>query len=312
MKKAPDAFRTISEVAEILDTPAHVLRFWESKFYQIRPVKRAGGRRYYRPDDVALINGIKSLLQEHHVTIRGVQRVLQEQGVKHVASLGGPLPALVGEDTVEEQEQAKVPEAAPAPAPEAEVEADAGAPKPLDEVFATRRTEEPAAPSEEPRAAEDEADAPLGTEVADDEDTTEALDTAPDTAPERVPEPAEETVTESAAHEIAPEPAAQRSGAPRETEAEDDAEPAVAARPAPRPAPPPAPRPAPEAVPEEAPEAADSVVLNEPSDRALIARRLRGMKRGALGPQRDRADMLARRIDSLLERMSEASGAGRW
>ena len=94
MKKAPDAFRTISEVAEILDTPAHVLRFWESKFYQIRPVKRAGGRRYYRPDDVALINGIKTLLQDQGLTIRGVQRVLQEQGVKHVAGLGGPLPEL--------------------------------------------------------------------------------------------------------------------------------------------------------------------------------------------------------------------------
>ncbi|MCW1933243.1 MerR family transcriptional regulator [Pararhodobacter zhoushanensis] len=94
MKKAPEAFRTISEVAEILETPAHVLRFWESKFYQIRPVKRAGGRRYYRPDDVALINGIKVLLQDQGMTIRGVQRVLQEQGVKHVAGLGMPLPSL--------------------------------------------------------------------------------------------------------------------------------------------------------------------------------------------------------------------------
>ena len=69
MKKAPDAFRTISEVAEILETPAHVLRFWESKFYQIKPVKRAGGRRYYRPDDVALINGIRNLLQDQGMTI---------------------------------------------------------------------------------------------------------------------------------------------------------------------------------------------------------------------------------------------------
>ena len=81
MKKAPEAFRTISEVAEILGTPAHVLRFWESKFYQIRPVKRAGGRRYYRPDDVALINGIRFLLQEREMTIRGVQRVLQDTPV---------------------------------------------------------------------------------------------------------------------------------------------------------------------------------------------------------------------------------------
>ena len=87
MKKAPDAFRTISEVAQILETPAHVLRFWESKFYQIRPVKRAGGRRYYRPDDVALINGIRHLLQVQGMAIRGVQRILQEQGVKVVCLL---------------------------------------------------------------------------------------------------------------------------------------------------------------------------------------------------------------------------------
>jgi DNA-binding transcriptional MerR regulator len=88
MKKAPDAFRTISEVSEILDTPAHVLRFWESKFHQVRPVKRAGGRRYYRPDDLALIAGIKHLLQDRGMTIRGVQKIMQEEGVRHVVGLG--------------------------------------------------------------------------------------------------------------------------------------------------------------------------------------------------------------------------------
>ncbi|WP_209425657.1 MerR family transcriptional regulator [Pararhodobacter sp. SW119] len=88
MKKAPEAFRTISEVSEILDTPAHVLRFWESKFYQVRPVKRAGGRRYYRPDDLALIAGIKHLLQDRGITIRGVQKIMQEEGVRHVIGLG--------------------------------------------------------------------------------------------------------------------------------------------------------------------------------------------------------------------------------
>jgi len=88
MKKAPEAFRTISEVSEILDTPAHVLRFWESKFYQVRPVKRAGGRRYYRPDDVALIAGIKHLLQDRGMTIRGVQKIMQEEGARHVVGIG--------------------------------------------------------------------------------------------------------------------------------------------------------------------------------------------------------------------------------
>lgn len=87
MDKSPDAFRTISEVAEHLDTPAHVLRFWESRFPQIRPVKRAGGRRYYRPSDVALLTGIKRLLHDEGLTIRGVQKILRDQGVRHVAGL---------------------------------------------------------------------------------------------------------------------------------------------------------------------------------------------------------------------------------
>lgn len=89
MDKSPDAFRTISEVADVLDTPAHVLRFWESRFPQIRPVKRAGGRRYYRPSDVALLSGIKRLLHDEGLTIRGVQKILREQGVRHVAGLTG-------------------------------------------------------------------------------------------------------------------------------------------------------------------------------------------------------------------------------
>ncbi len=89
MDKSPDAFRTISEVSEVLDTPAHVLRFWESRFPQIRPVKRAGGRRYYRPADMALLTGIKHLLHDEGMTIRGVQKVLREQGVRYVAGLSG-------------------------------------------------------------------------------------------------------------------------------------------------------------------------------------------------------------------------------
>jgi DNA-binding transcriptional MerR regulator len=87
MDKSPEAFRTISEVAEALETPAHVLRFWESRFPQIRPVKRAGGRRYYRPSDIALLAGIKRLLHDEGMTIRGVQKVLREQGIRHVSGL---------------------------------------------------------------------------------------------------------------------------------------------------------------------------------------------------------------------------------
>lgn len=87
VKKAPDAFRTISEVSDALDTPAHVLRFWESKFSQIKPVKRAGGRRYYRPDDINLLSGIKTVLHEQGMTIKGAQKLLREKGVKHVAAI---------------------------------------------------------------------------------------------------------------------------------------------------------------------------------------------------------------------------------
>lgn len=87
MTKSADAFRTISEVAEVLDTPAHVLRFWESRFPQIKPVKRAGGRRYYRPADISLLAGIKQLLHDDGLTIRGVQKILRENGVRHVAGI---------------------------------------------------------------------------------------------------------------------------------------------------------------------------------------------------------------------------------
>jgi len=87
-EKAPEAFRTISEVAESLNLPQHVLRFWESRFAQIRPMKRGGGRRFYRPQDVDFLRGIRHLLYGQGYTIRGVQRILKEHGAAHVAALG--------------------------------------------------------------------------------------------------------------------------------------------------------------------------------------------------------------------------------
>ncbi|GAB4068903.1 MerR family transcriptional regulator [Ancylobacter sonchi] len=87
MEKSPDAFRTISEVADELDLPQHVLRFWETKFPQIRPLKRGGGRRYYRPDDVELLRGIQHLLYGEGYTIRGVQRILKEEGPRYVQAV---------------------------------------------------------------------------------------------------------------------------------------------------------------------------------------------------------------------------------
>ena len=84
MDKAPEAFRTISEVADELEVPKHVLRFWEAKFTQLKPMKRGGGRRYYRPEDVALLRGIRFLLYNDGYTIRGVQKILREHGPRFV------------------------------------------------------------------------------------------------------------------------------------------------------------------------------------------------------------------------------------
>ena len=96
VEKSPEAFRTISEVALELDMPQHVLRFWESRFAQVRPIKRAGGRRYYRPEDVDLLRGIRTLLYREGFTIKGVQKILRDRGQRHVAELGrGEAPEIV-------------------------------------------------------------------------------------------------------------------------------------------------------------------------------------------------------------------------
>jgi DNA-binding transcriptional MerR regulator len=114
LDKAPDAFRTISEVAEDLDIPQHVLRFWETRFTQIKPMKRSGGRRYYRPDDVDLLRGIRRLLYGEGYTIRGVQRILKEHGIKSVQGVAdvsaavsfGSVEKAIGHSLLEEDEDA--------------------------------------------------------------------------------------------------------------------------------------------------------------------------------------------------------------
>jgi DNA-binding transcriptional MerR regulator len=175
-EKSPDAFRTISEVAEWLDTPAHVLRFWESKFPQVKPVKRAGGRRYYRPSDMALIGGIKRLLHDEGMTIKGVQKLLREQGVRHVASLSPPV-----EDTNEPLEAEAgtggtvlpfEPKARRTVPPDAETIEAAGASDPL-----------------EPRhaATETAGTAPEESQQGSPAPTTAGPDTSEDAAEERVP-----------------------------------------------------------------------------------------------------------------------------
>ena len=97
--KSAQAFRTISEVSEELDIPAHVLRFWETKFPALTPMKRGGGRRYYRPADMALLKGIRALLYDEGLTIKGLQKMLRERGAKHVMAIGeGTETPMIAED----------------------------------------------------------------------------------------------------------------------------------------------------------------------------------------------------------------------
>jgi DNA-binding transcriptional MerR regulator len=131
LSKAPEAFRTISEVAEEIDVPQHVLRFWESRFAQIRPMKRGGGRRFYRREDVDLLRGVRHLLYGEGYTIRGVQRILREQGASFVQSVwqaGAEPPPPQAADDVEDTETA-----APSPTAPAAVAAAPAAGVPMSE-----------------------------------------------------------------------------------------------------------------------------------------------------------------------------------
>lgn len=199
MDKSPEAFRTISEVADLLETPAHVLRFWESRFPQIRPVKRAGGRRYYRPADVALLSGIKRLLHDEGLTIRGVQKMLREQGVRHVAGLadeGYDATEGDGTATLEAALVANFPEDAPPEAGDATRESAKILPldpagkapvrprRPVQENLFSGLFDDMSPPVAAPEPApEPEPDQPVFAEV------TEALAMiTPDAPPEEVPE----------------------------------------------------------------------------------------------------------------------------
>jgi DNA-binding transcriptional MerR regulator len=125
MDKSPEAFRTIREVADVMELPQHVLRFWESRFPQIRPIKRAGGRRYYRPDDVERLRLIKRLLYDEGYTIKGVQKLFREQGAQALTDgtfdarpsfdAGGELPLSAGRDAEPALEAAAVAESREAP-----------------------------------------------------------------------------------------------------------------------------------------------------------------------------------------------------
>lgn len=256
MAKSADAFRTISEVAEWLEVPAHVLRFWESKFSQIKPVKRAGGRRYYRPADMLLLGGIKALLHDEGMTIKGAQKLLREQGVRHVSDLSQPLDEVTkGEASnialnvaPERSEPAKVlnfergsnaPPAAPAPAPPEILDA------PEDQTAETAEAEHTASPAETDSPIPQDARLPDETPApppADPEPQQGAPDDAnhdaTDTASEQQPEEQQPQVTgpdgDIIAETAPPEPDAQ---AATEPAAEPEPEAAALKEPTPLPQP---------------------------------------------------------------------------
>ena len=142
MDKSPDAFRTISEVAEDLDLPQHVLRFWETRFTQIKPMKRGGGRRYYRPIDVELLKGIRHLLYDQGYTIKGVQRLLRENNPQFIIALGnGDVQAI---EVISRQKQAAADKRAAEEAADNEMALPSGskAPQPSRKLFGLPKGED--------------------------------------------------------------------------------------------------------------------------------------------------------------------------
>ena len=146
MDKSPDAFRTISEVAELLDLPQHVLRFWETRFTQIKPMKRGGGRRYYRPQDVELIKGIRHMLYEQGYTIKGVQKLLRDNGNQFLVAIGSGDVAAV--EAIAQRKQAELEAEQAASAPRADDEMLVGQPriKPGRRFFGLGKAEDEGAP----------------------------------------------------------------------------------------------------------------------------------------------------------------------
>lgn len=269
--KAPEAFRTISEVSEILETPPHVLRFWESKFTQVKPVKRAGGRRYYRPSDLELLAGIKQLLHEDGMTIRGVQKLLREQGVKHVAGLG-TLPAEHGGGSAEGAEMADdnrgdTPAAASAPQPQPYAQPEPPATEPPATTPPAPDDHSPAADAA-PGAAARQQDAGESPREGAARPDTAAIPTAEGTPRTRAP--------------AAPPPDGE-TGAPFPSAA--SAHPAAPVGPA--------------------REAADAV--SDPASGPLPASRLRMMRPLPAGPRREALGTTLERLRRLHARLAQAS-----
>ena len=213
MTKSAEAFRTISEVADWLGIPAHVLRFWESKFTQVKPVKRAGGRRYYRPADMQLLGGIRKLLHDDGMTIKGVQKIMRDHGVRHVAAMSPPLDADLASDLVADRPEEDA-------AIDLDVPEDTEAPRGEVVTFG-RNGPAPSGPSkttrdgapQEPAGADQEADVPSAPsdavqEAAETEAAAaDAASPPPDSASDTTAAPGDPTpVDEQESPEAAPAP----------------------------------------------------------------------------------------------------------
>jgi len=236
MSKSSQAFRTIREVSDWLDVKAHVLRFWESKFPQIKPVKRAGGRRYYRPGDMELVGGIKVLLHEQGMTIKGVQNLIRDEGTSHVASLSPPIDMLDFEDAPSDEIEAWDRELAADAVEDAEVlpseteETEPALAETNEEVTGTAELAAALSPALNDETAEqhvqdnnapefafDAPDAP--TDQAPAEHPVDDVSAAPETVAETAPAP-----DPVAAMSLAPDAPAEPSAAPETTAATADLE----------------------------------------------------------------------------------------
>lgn len=213
MTKSPDAFRTISEVADWLGIQAHVLRFWESKFTQVKPVKRAGGRRYYRPNDMLLLGGIKRLLHEDGLTIKGVQKILREEGMSHVAALSQPLDELTQSEMDEKAVDTPLIEAEPASEQETGVVLSFDSAKPEPEAAPEREPDPQAGPEDQPPEAPVEQETAQPAPAAETTPTTPPTTPPPPTEPEAAKPVAAEPPVEQT-HDAPPEPASAESERP--------------------------------------------------------------------------------------------------
>lgn len=287
MAKARDAFRTISEVSEVLDTPAHVLRFWESKFTQVKPVKRAGGRRYYRPEDVTLLGGIKTLLHDQGMTIKAVQALLRSEGVKHVQSLSAPLSEIEMGDVVEHR-----------PAAGASESVDAG---PVDNVvpLQTRQRDAPASTEKtEPADAAISAHEQSRVQATTDDSVVFGTEMPPPTpiAPDSdAPEPTADRQDASLRHDVEPEPVATAMPPPTAITAGSEAEtqPDTATDDAP-------PQP-------ETPSLPDLIETDAEGPGPRFFDQWKATKDAHVMAQADRIAPLAQRLEALRDRMRHAS-----